>query len=74
MSDITVPYKKMSQGDPMFELVDARKKAGLWACDSLDHNEPDGCSNPECFKHDGPAAKIWSDWAEDIASRFGFGK
>lgn len=44
-------YKKIRPGHPAYERVQSCKKAGLEACDSVDHNEDKGCSNPACFKH-----------------------
>lgn len=44
-------YRKIKAGEPMYEMIQANKKAGMWVCDSWDHNEPGGCSNPRCFKH-----------------------
>lgn len=44
-------YRRIQPGEPMFEMAQANKRAKLWVCDSADHNEEGGCSNPECFKH-----------------------
>jgi hypothetical protein len=43
-------YPKVQLGEAAYEQVEACRKAGTWACDSADHNGPEGCSNPECFK------------------------
>lgn len=51
-------YSKVQEGEPAFEHIKGARAAGVWACDSVDHNEPNGCSNPDCFKH--PEAK--KDW------------
>jgi hypothetical protein len=24
--------------------------SGAWTCEAVDHNAPDGCSNPKCLK------------------------
>lgn len=44
-------YAKIQRGHPFYKMLRASKKMGVWMCDSLDHNEPEGCSNPDCFKH-----------------------
>lgn len=44
-------YRKIMPGEPMYEMVQADKAAGRHVCDSWDHNEPGGCSNPGCFKY-----------------------
>lgn len=35
----------------IYELVKFANDHGRWLCDSVDHNEDGGCSNPDCFKH-----------------------
>ena len=49
-------YTKLQPGDPMYDVVAANRAVGRWMCDSVDHN-PGPCSNPECFKHDGPSLR-----------------
>jgi hypothetical protein len=47
-------YEKIGPQDGLvYERVRAVKDAGRWICDSVDHNEDGGCSNPECFKYSG---------------------
>lgn len=47
-------YRRVKPGEPAYALIKANQDAGLWVCDSYDHNEPGGCSNPGCFKSDTP--------------------
>ena len=52
MSTETKPtYAKLYPGHPAYERVSAMLAKGIEACDSLDHNESNGCSNPDCWKH-----------------------
>lgn len=44
-------YRKVQEGEPAFEHIKGIRAAGVWACDSVDHNDNDGCSNPQCFKY-----------------------
>jgi len=46
-------YKRVTKDfDPdTYKRIVEYKRLGLWICDSEDHNEPEGCSNPECFKY-----------------------
>lgn len=44
-------YKKVKRGEPAFGIIAVFKKAKIWVCDSEDHNDPKGCSNPQCFKY-----------------------
>lgn len=44
-------YRKVAPGEPGYTFIQSCKNRGMWVCDSYDHNEPTGCSNPECFKH-----------------------
>jgi hypothetical protein len=44
-------YRKIRQGEPSFERIKFIQSIGQWICDSWDHNEEEGCSNPECFKY-----------------------
>lgn len=45
------PYARIDLGDPTYRHVKNLIDKGLWACDSIDHNESTGCSNPDCFKY-----------------------
>lgn len=52
--DTTDPsYEHVDLTDPTHRHVKAMLDRGQWACDSVDHNEDTGCSNPTCFKHPG---------------------
>lgn len=45
-------YKRVTPDyGAVYERIEALKNEGIWVCDALDHNEPDGCSNPECWKY-----------------------
>lgn len=44
-------------------VIDAFAKPH-WRCESPDHNEDTGCSNPECFKHD-PAPPEWEEYVKE---------
>jgi len=46
-----IKYRKLEPSSAMYKFVQEMKAAGYWVCDSYDHNEDSGCSNPECFKH-----------------------
>ena len=46
-----VTYDKVKRGEPGYRMIQANKKRGMWICDSADHNENTGCSNPDCFKY-----------------------
>jgi hypothetical protein len=47
-------YRRLKPGDAMYSYVTTMKAIGQWwGCDSYDHNENDGCSNPICFKYNG---------------------
>jgi hypothetical protein len=61
-------YQKIREGDPGWELVSGCKKRGLWVCDAITHNSPDGCSNPDCFKFMGGRAARRSGNRPRIAS------
>jgi hypothetical protein len=53
-------YARIKRGHPAYERVTELKRLGGQACDSVDHNDDGGCSNPDCFKHKTPAAEISS--------------
>lgn len=44
-------YLKLKPGMPMHDHVQTAKDNGVWACDAITHNSPNGCSNPDCFKY-----------------------
>lgn len=44
-------YKRVEKGEPFYDFIQQAKNDGRWMCDSADHNESNGCSNPDCFKH-----------------------
>lgn len=44
-------YRRIAPGDPGYAFVHNLKTAGEPVCDSYDHNDPGGCSNPNCFKY-----------------------
>lgn len=50
-------YRKILPGDPCYPRIAACRDAGAWICDSLDHNDDPGCSNPGCFKYEARAAE-----------------
>lgn len=54
----------MNENDKKIEEIKMAMDSA-WRCDSLDHNEPDGCSNPECFKHD-PPHPMWKEFEESF--------
>ena len=43
-------YKRLEPQDDLYQHVKSAIERGGWACDAVDHNESDGCSNPSCFK------------------------
>jgi len=61
-------YQKIRAGDAGYELISGCKKQGLWVCDAVTHNSPDGCSNPDCFKFMGGRSARRSGSKKRIAS------
>lgn len=57
--DSNASYERVKPGEPTYEFIQGAKRHGIWVCDSVDHNEDYGCSNPDCFKHDPPGTR-WS--------------
>ena len=53
-------YARIKPGHPAYERVTELKRLGHQACDSEDHNDSGGCSNPDCFKYKTPAVQISS--------------
>jgi hypothetical protein len=45
-----VSYKRIEPGHCDYDRLQANIAAGQWMCDSVDHNEVWGCSNPGCAK------------------------
>lgn len=45
----------------MLDRIKWFKENKKWICDSVDHNDPAGCSNPECFKYHRKVKKIQYD-------------
>lgn len=43
-------YAKITPAHPSYGIVQTWLARGAFACDSVDHNEQPGCSNPACFK------------------------
>ena len=41
-------YRRVEKGEPFYEMIQEAKNTGRWMCDSYNHNEPSGCSNPDC--------------------------
>lgn len=33
-----------------FQDLEEVLRAGAWTCEAVDHDSPDGCSNPKCIK------------------------
>ncbi len=60
-------YRKLQAGDAGYELIQAYKSLGFRVCDSYDHNEPDGCSNPDCFKNPNKHPNKWTEANEEQA-------
>jgi hypothetical protein len=52
-------YQKVKEGEPFYDMIVDFESRGVWVCDSSDHNEDDGCSNPDCFKHESQRRKNW---------------
>lgn len=50
----TGDYTKVDLTDEAYAHVKYNREHGMFACDAVDHNEPAGCSNPDCFKFNGP--------------------
>lgn len=46
-------YEKIGKSHPQHEMVKFFQLQGQFACDSVDHNDNMGCSNPRCFKFNG---------------------
>lgn len=46
-------YEKITPEHKYFGIIAAHKKAGVFACDAVDHNHSDGCPNPACFNYKG---------------------
>ena len=48
-------YDRLLPGSALYASVkranEGRPKNDLLACDSVDHNAPDGCSRAACWKH-----------------------
>jgi len=42
--------------------IGAKAAIPMWRCCSPEHNERNGCSNPECFKYSGPAGWHQYGW------------
>jgi hypothetical protein len=56
-------YQKLEPGDAMYEIVKYAHEHGRpWVCDSRDHNEPGGCSNPQCFKYRQNGTSLTLGW------------
>jgi hypothetical protein len=43
-------YRRIQPGEPMYGYIEANRRRGIRVCDSVDHNGPGYCSNPDCFK------------------------
>lgn len=43
-------YKKITSEHPSYGYVQLLLARGAFACDSVDHNDNAGCSNPDCRK------------------------
>lgn len=56
-----VEYRKVKEGEVGFERIQFLQLKGVWICDSYDHNESSGCSNPDCFKN---ARWHYREWRE----------
>lgn len=44
-------YEKIGPTHPAYERINAINMTGEFACDSIDHNDSNGCSNPKCFNY-----------------------
>jgi hypothetical protein len=56
-------YERLKPGDAMYEMVKyAHDHGRSWVCDSLDHNEEGGCSNPKCFKFETNTSALSPGW------------
>lgn len=45
-------YEKVQPEDgPIYTMIQRHQAHGNFICDSRDHNEDTGCSNPDCFKY-----------------------
>ena len=62
-------YPKMGPGHPSYERLLACQAGGLWMCDSVDHNDPGGCSNPECFNFPFPLPG-WEQARNEVYAAF----
>lgn len=40
-------YDRIIVGMPLYEMIQANRNKGIFACDAVNHN--DGCDNPACF-------------------------
>lgn len=62
-------YPRIDKDHPMYALTQCTL---FWTCDSLDHNDHLGCSNPACFKHDSATdyyryfIRTINDWKKGI--------
>jgi hypothetical protein len=43
-------YQKLPKGHWLFQDLKELQTSGAWVCDAVDHNAPEGCSNPKCLK------------------------
>jgi hypothetical protein len=53
-------YRRVEKGEPDYERIQQLKNRAIWVCDSYDHNESNGCSNPDCFKHSDWKGRVWN--------------
>ena len=33
-----------------FQDLEELQRAGAWTCEAVDHDSPEGCSNPKCIR------------------------
>lgn len=55
-----VNYRRVMKGEAGFERIETLRYMNIWVCDSYDHNEDNGCSNPDCFKNERWKNKEWN--------------
>lgn len=59
MEALSYNYRRVEKGEPGYEHIQALRNRAIWVCDSYDHNEPEGCSNPDCFKNKQWTGREW---------------
>src|SRR5579871_449957 len=68
-------YEKIGKEHPAYSRIKALSENGVWVCDAVTHNAPEGCANPSCFNYAPSLAEAAHEGSDEIAVRlreFGF--